>query len=464
VNEFCRIPFTKFEETTTPRALATEETQKRSAEALPAGTTSGLAAKKQRRSGQYVAVRQTWVENFEDPEPCSMKRLCNPCCPAGAVSSGAIGDAEEYRDGGTSTRGGDSSNDDQELGPLRVQPSSRTASGSGTTVYTDQASIPQNFVELGPDNPWLVCRSPAHGGKLFWLHRTTQETTWRQPLPRLMPLPKWSTVHAPMRETAFAVIDPIFYGAPADPIDPKARTGICGKQPLPAPLRKTCDTLSPEHQLYPKRFFDRVGIKRFVMCEDLKYNGQRRRDVPDLSSGTLYIDVGDRAVRRKRHSFHHELWHMVDYHLLGNAFESHDAEWCEHNPRGFNYGNGGKFMRTDSSSSQLSSSPSPEFLNRYSTSSIAEDKAEVWASLMCYQQVLKTPALQAKAALLKKRALNICSEMDERWWAKVVHAQQQSTDHWEVHYAEAHRGRAFWCNWVTEERRWEKPAETASTA
>jgi hypothetical protein len=155
---------------------------------------------------------------------------------------------------------------------------------------------------------------------------------------------------------------------------------------------------------------------------------------------------------------------MVDYHLLGNAFESHDAEWCEHNPRGFNYGNGGKFMRTDSSSSQLSSSPSPEFLNRYSTSSIAEDKAEVWASLMCYQQVLKTPALQAKAALLKKRALNICSEMDERWWAKVVHAQQQSTDHWEVHYAEAHRGRAFWCNWVTEERRWEKPAETASTA
>eukprot|EP00900_Chrysochromulina_parva_P014719 jgi/Chrpa1/23248/Chrysochromulina_OHIO_Genome00027473-RA len=83
---------------------------------------------------------------------------------------------EEYRDGGTSTRGGDSSNDDQELGPLRVQSSSRTASGNGTTVYTDQATIPQNFVALGPDNPWLVCRSPAHGGNLFWLHRTTQET------------------------------------------------------------------------------------------------------------------------------------------------------------------------------------------------------------------------------------------------------------------------------------------------
>ena len=37
-------------------------------------------------------------------------------------------------------------------------------------------------------------------------------------------------------------------------------------------------------------------------------------------------------------------------------------------------------MRGDSKSSQLSSAPSVHFLNRYSTSSIAEDKAEV----LCY--------------------------------------------------------------------------------
>lgn len=207
-----------------------------------------------------------------------------------------------------------------------------------------------------------------------------------------------------------------------------------------------------------------VGVKRFVMCEELKYNGQRRRDVPDLASGTLYIDVGDRAVRRKRHSFHHELWHMVDYHLLGNAFEAHDAEWAQINDPSFSYGSGGKHMRTDSSSSQLSSSPSDEFLNRYSTSSIAEDKAEIWACLMLYQQVLKTPALQAKATLLKKRAREICGEMDDKWWGKVVEAQRKLVDHWEVHYADQHRGRPFWCNWVTEERRWDKPSETASVA
>ena len=116
------------------------------------------------------------------------------------------------------------------------------------------------------------------------------------------------------------------------------------------------------------------------------------------------------------------------------------------------------------SCAQLSSSPSAEFLNRYSTSSIAEDKAEIWACLMCYQQVLKTPALKAKAAILKQRAHKICSEMNEQWWRGVIDAQQQLVDHWEVHYADAHRGRAFWCNWVTEERRWDKPTETASMA
>jgi len=54
--------------------------------------------------------------------------------------------------------------------------------------------------------------------------------------------------------------------------------------------------------------------------------------------------------------------------------------------------------------------------------------------------------------------------MNEEWWGRVIMAQQQLVDHWEVHYADAHRGRAYWCNWVTEERRWDKPEETASVA
>ena len=320
------------------------------------------------------------------------------------------------------------------------------------------------YLRLAPDNPWLACRSPDHGGKLFWMHEQTRETTWKQPLPRLAALPLWESVDPSMRLMCHVVLDPNFFGAPAHPTDPKARTGICGISPAEGPLLRTTTTLSPEHCLYPPSFLQAVGVRRYVLCEELRYNGQRRRDVPDLASGSLYIDIGDRATRRKRHSFHHELWHMVDFHLLGNAFEAHDAEWCRHNPADFRYGSGGKHMRSDSSSSQLSSAPSPEFLNRYSTSSIAEDKAEIWAVLMCYQRVLHSPALRAKGELLKKRARRICPQMDERWWERVVAAQQQQTDHWEVHYAEQQRGKAYWHNWVTGEKTWTKPPEAAALA
>jgi len=217
--------------------------------------------------------------------------------------------------------------------------------------------------------------------------------------------------------------------------------------------------LGSEHALYPRGFLERIGLKRILLCEELHYNGQRRRDVPDLASGTLYIDVGDRPLRRKRHSFHHELWHMVDYHLLGNQFEAYDADWCAHNPKGFSYGRGGKHMRTDSKSSQLSSAPSSEFLNRYSTSSVAEDKAEIWATLMCYQHVLNSQVLQAKSEILKWRARQICADLNDAWWHRVREQQLQQVDHWEVHTAENGEGQ-YWFNWVTGERRWHKPEGT----
>lgn len=296
----------------------------------------------------------------------------------------------------------------------RVAPDVAAASAgapSSSVAITKPAAAPPEdlyaFVRLAPDSQWLVCRSPLHGGKLLWMHERSQQQTWRQPSPKLTPLPTdWGELDPSMRARSF-VVSPgtSFCGAPADPTDPRARTGICGVAPDEVALRSTAATLTSEHALYPHAFLEAAGIGRVVLCESLSYNGQRRRDVPDLASGTLYIDVGDRAVRRKRHSFHHEFWHMVDYRLLGSRFESaHDAEWAQHNPEGFAYGEGGKHMRLDGGSSQLASAPSDAFLNRYSTASVAEDRAEVWAALMCYSHVLHSASLRAKAELLKARA------------------------------------------------------------
>mmetsp|Transcript_17151 Transcript_17151/g.48056 ORF Transcript_17151/g.48056 Transcript_17151/m.48056 type:complete len:198 (-) Transcript_17151:148-741(-) len=164
-----------------------------------------------------------------------------------------------------------------------------------------------------------------------------------------------------------------------------------------------------------------------------RYNGQRRRDVPDLASGNLFIDVGDRAPRRKRHSFHHELFHLIDYRLRGpSSFTASDPEWEAHNPENFRYGSGGKYMQHDADSSQLSSAPEGgHFLNRYSTSAITEDKAEVWSALMCYDEILRTPQLRAKAELLLQRVSSICEKIDDHWLSNVRAVQPLRKNLWE---------------------------------
>ena len=54
-----------------------------------------------------------------------------------------------------------------------------------------------------------------------------------------------------------------------------------------------------------------------------------------------------------------------------------------------------------------------------------------------------------------------------RWlgrWEGVLQQQKLKTDHWEVHYVDAQRGKPYWCNWVTEEKTYTKPAESAAMA
>jgi hypothetical protein len=88
---------------------------------------------------------------------------------------------------------------------------------------------------------------------------------------------------------------------------------LCGHARAPSPA--CCFPAAPAHALTAAH--DRTPLPTSARARPCSYNGQRRRDVPDLASGNLYIDVSDRAPRRKRHAFHHELFHMIDYRLRG---------------------------------------------------------------------------------------------------------------------------------------------------
>ena len=39
-----------------------------------------------------------------------------------------------------------------------------------------------------------------------------------------------------------------------------------------------------------------AGLRRILLCEDLRYNAQKRGNVPDLATGSLYIDVRHHGV------------------------------------------------------------------------------------------------------------------------------------------------------------------------
>jgi hypothetical protein len=273
------------------------------------------------------------------------------------------------------------------------------------------------------------------------------------------PLPEDTLAHAGMRQSTRVVTFPF-----ATPSQGQRRLRppklIRGAPPARADLDLMCPLYSCERALYPAAFLDKIGLCTVFFCEQLSYDGQRRRDVPDLDGGTLFIDVSDRAVRRSRHAWHHELWHMADFQLRGPAFEQPDAEWEAHNPDSFTYGFGGQFMRTPGTADPPSA-PSEHFINAYATSSIAEDKAEVWAALLCYEHVLRTRSLRAKANLLKQRAAALCPEIGASFWEIVRWHQRALGKEWEPCW---YGQMLFWRSWASNLTQLVRPPSEADDA
>ena len=116
--------------------------------------------------------------------------------------------------------------------------------------------------------------------------------------------------------------------------------------------------------------------------------------------------------------------------------EDPDPEWQQHNPKGFVYGNGsgkvgGEHMR-EAGVAEPTTAPNEHFVNAYATSSLAEDKAEIWACLMCYRHALEhSKPLLAKAELLKKRVATLCPLLDSTWWDFVTWHQGIEMKEWE---------------------------------
>ncbi len=188
-----------------------------------------------------------------------------------------------------------------------------------------------------------------------------------------------------------------------------------------------------EWSFYPPELVRKTRLKSVVFCKDLTFAGQRRTAVPDFEHNVLYLDVvrGRNNDRYKRKVIHHEFFHVIDLRDDDHLYE--DERWAKLNPSGFKYGPGGINLQNDPTVTDPKKD-TPGFLNRYATSGVEEDKAEVFAHLMVEPKEMadraaKDKYLRAKIERMKELLSSFTPRAGADFWKKVENAERPAEDH-----------------------------------
>lgn len=159
---------------------------------------------------------------------------------------------------------------------------------------------------------------------------------------------------------------------------------------------------------------DKVGLRRVLICEDLRISDFHVLGTTDFQSGTLFIShsvenhviPGNGWPELQQHCIHHEIFHMLEGRYR-DALADEFRRWEEQKPATWDYGNHGldvaksmkavirkRFELFDLDKDGLLESneglgrtsswthPQPGLLTEYSQASVREDRAEFFAALM----------------------------------------------------------------------------------
>jgi hypothetical protein len=180
--------------------------------------------------------------------------------------------------------------------------------------------------------------------------------------------------------------------------------------------------LQGELESYPTELFRKAGLRRIVVCGKLAINDRVYAGTVDCEHGVIYLQIPDEHVDSVylRMVPHHEFFHLLDF-ALGH-FDS-DPAWETLNVPDFRYGAGGETMADD----PVASIPDPlliGFMNKYSTSGLGEDKAEVFAYMMVAPSVLearlpKDGVLWAKRKTMEMLLQEISPEINWEFWTAI---------------------------------------------
>lgn len=205
-------------------------------------------------------------------------------------------------------------------------------------------------------------------------------------------------------------------------------------------IQRYAPLLVQELRIYPKSLIQKLPMKRIILCTQLAYEKQLRAGIPYTEQETLWLDV-EYPLNYLRHTFHHELYHILDQADDGYLYR--DNTWAALNRPGFRYGLGGRYMRD--SEAAIICYDIEGCINRYSTSGVEEDKAEIFTYLITHPEkieefALRDSIIQRKIRLLKGQISRFSSEIDDTFWEK-QHQNNAKESFWQertqLHFSEA---------------------------
>ncbi len=158
---------------------------------------------------------------------------------------------------------------------------------------------------------------------------------------------------------------------------------------------------------YPKEYFNKAKLT-VVILDSFYNNNIALASRNSLEQYKIYISNAEEYYR----SLNHEMYHVFEYILRANGNESKISDWDDLNPDGFEYISNvyeinGEYVYKDS----LEDLNNVYFVTKYSKASNKEDRAEVFAEIMTFNEksqkyFLKENPIKAKAEFI----INILNE------------------------------------------------------
>jgi len=210
---------------------------------------------------------------------------------------------------------------------------------------------------------------------------------------------------------------------------PAANWSFTFEPPASESVAKFRPILEDEWRHLPASLVKKCGLRRIILCSELEFNGQ---NVGGFASDNfdLYFNLSLSTIQDSpyvRRMIHHEFFHAVDFAIHGQVVV--DPFWLRLNSEGFDYDWSIKPRHLDASLGVPGNAP-PGFINRYCTSGVEEDKAEMFAYMVVngkqMEQWGKTDAIiEAKRKQMMKIVEDFCPDMNDDFWARMKQIPRQ---------------------------------------